>query len=620
MRLIHVPTGELEEFLGSNIPRYAILSHTWGDDEVSFRDYDTARLSRDHSAGMKKIEGCCALARKANIDYAWVDTCCIDKSSSAELSEAINSMYRWYGAAEICYTYMFDMYRETKAPAEDTASDWVDRHNALFTRCKWFTRGWTLQELLAPAKVEFYDANWLYIGDKCSMAALISKRTGIDAARLANTGLGIHGASIAQRMSWAAHRKTTRIEDMAYCLLGILDVNMPLLYGEAEKAFQRLQHEIIRQPSHGLLDESIFAWKDDRYWTSGMLAESPSNFARSGNIVPVKAAPFDRPTYSMTSEGLQIWLVSLDDMSDAEPFDIPLRCRDTCDPSKDNLVALQMRRLAKGLGISRAIRMQPFELRKVDSSELLSKQRGGKREQPSNTATFYVKDVRYFRFQHVGPSIPIKRPLFIYLRGSIEPKHISNVDLGSSQDAAFWIAGFTYGKADSMYEATPRGLYVFWSHSRHELDVYFQTPHDRRWQIKFYRPDQGQTGGLQPSQVQVGATLVTEYFPNQILVLALSEISYSKGSFRIDVQIVDSFWNEGAHHLETLCNVLPDDVHACEYSIYNQMRDRESGASAPFNSSPSKIIYGVDDSMHSSLHDKSEAKNTNASETRIENH
>ncbi|KAI1203314.1 heterokaryon incompatibility protein-domain-containing protein [Nemania serpens] len=252
MRLLNTTAGH-------DVQPYAILSHTWGEDEVSFQDMKSADAAE--KKGYQKVKNCCALAKANGYGYVWVDTCCIDKTSSAELSEAINSMYRWYQEADVCYAYLADV------PSISRLSE-----------SRWFTRGWTLQELIAPSTVIFFNNEWQDIGDKVGLQADISRITGIPSNFLLGDSLGY--ASVAQRMSWAANRKTTRIEDMAYCLLGIFDIYMPMLYGEGEKAFIRLQEEIMKS----IGDHSLFAWRSTEYH-GGILASSPAAFANSGNIV-----------------------------------------------------------------------------------------------------------------------------------------------------------------------------------------------------------------------------------------------------------------------------------------------------------------------------------------------
>ncbi|PMD16890.1 hypothetical protein NA56DRAFT_730642, partial [Hyaloscypha hepaticicola] len=180
--------------------------------------------------GWSKVTGCCAQAALDGWEYVWIDSCCIDKTSSAELSEAINSMFRWYKKAEVCYAYLSDV---------SSASDDPRNFPSQFSQSKWFTRGWTLQELLAPHYVDFFDQTWTWIGSKGSLNAVISQITGI--ADL----VCYKEASVAQKMSWASYRETTRIEDLSYCLLGLFGVHMPPLYGEGENAFMRLQREIM---------------------------------------------------------------------------------------------------------------------------------------------------------------------------------------------------------------------------------------------------------------------------------------------------------------------------------------------------------------------------------------
>lgn len=298
MRLINVDTLELEFFEEDSAPKYAILSHTWGDEETSLQEWtnqkkikkyraergenvDDALLellglsSAENRSGFRKIINFCEQVKKTPMRYAWTDTCCIDKSSSAELSEAINSMYRWYEKSEACFVYLSDV------PPGD---DYEGEHSA-FRRSRWFTRGWTLQELLAPRDIHFMDSNWntLFSYSRFenvypdhSVMRLIEDVTGISIGFLLKER-DSPKPTVAQKMAWAANRQTTRLEDRAYSLLGLFGVNMPLLYGEGSKAFSRLQQEILNQ----LEDRSLLCWGfslplvDDR---GGLFAPSPDNF------------------------------------------------------------------------------------------------------------------------------------------------------------------------------------------------------------------------------------------------------------------------------------------------------------------------------------------------------
>ena len=194
-----------------------------------------------------KIRDACAIARTAGYRYIWIDSCCIDKSSSSELSEAINSMYHWYGRSAMCYAYLADV-----PPGEDPRAA-----RSSFRRSRWYTRGWTLQELIAPGQVLFLSSDWNVIGSKHTLSDVIEEITGIaDEALLHMKPLD--DFSVAQRLSWAAARKTTRVEDRAYSLLGVFSINMPILYGEGDLAFRRLQEEILRR----IPDQSLFAWEE----------------------------------------------------------------------------------------------------------------------------------------------------------------------------------------------------------------------------------------------------------------------------------------------------------------------------------------------------------------------
>ncbi|KAH7276208.1 putative ankyrin repeat-containing protein [Fusarium solani] len=282
MRLLNTEPVELKYF-ADNAPQYAILSHTWDEEEVTFQDMEQGRAK--DKKGYTKIKNCCSVARDNGYNYVWIDTCCIDKTSSAELTEAINSMYRYYREAEVCYSFLSDI---------STASD--------FSQSRWFTRGWTLQELIAPTHMIFFNREWQYLGTKASLGDKISERTGVPQAILSGAE-SLESASVAQRMSWAASRKTTRLEDRAYSLMGIFDINMPLLYGEGHKAFVRLQEEILRVSD----DHSIFAWRHtDTRSDGGLLAETPDAFKDSKNIISWNPfTPYNSP-FTVTNKGVHL--------------------------------------------------------------------------------------------------------------------------------------------------------------------------------------------------------------------------------------------------------------------------------------------------------------------------
>ena len=292
MRLVNTHTLQFEEFEGQNIPSYAILSHRWEKEEALFKDVECGTAVT--KKGWQKITKCCEQARKDGLSYAWVDTCCIDKSSSAELTEAINSMFRWYQHSKICYVYLCDVHlnnliwqewkswkfefdkwsklaEQTRKTLSNLKLPMLSRDFvAQFCSSAWFTRGWTLQELLASENMIFLGCDWQLLGTKDFLCAAISHRTCIPASILIHE-TALDSVTIAERMSWAAKRDTTRIEDRAYSLMGIFGFNMAMLYGEGEAAFIRLQEEILKRSN----DQSILLWSANEL---GVLAKSPAAF------------------------------------------------------------------------------------------------------------------------------------------------------------------------------------------------------------------------------------------------------------------------------------------------------------------------------------------------------
>jgi hypothetical protein len=237
MRLLQYKNGSdfrLTEFFESDIPKYAILSHRWEAEEVTFEDLQNGTGTK--KAGYEKIRFCGEQARRDGLEYFWVDTCCIDKSSSAELSQAINSMFRWYYKSAKCYAYLLDV---SKTTVSTDSLAW----ELAFRNSNWFTRGWTLQELIAPKLVEFFSKEGKLLGDKSTLEQQVCEITGIPAKAL--RGSPLCDFSIAERMSWAGRRETTCEEDHAYSLLGIFDISIPVIYGEGkDKAMRRLREDI----------------------------------------------------------------------------------------------------------------------------------------------------------------------------------------------------------------------------------------------------------------------------------------------------------------------------------------------------------------------------------------
>ncbi|KAF2166075.1 hypothetical protein M409DRAFT_66959 [Zasmidium cellare ATCC 36951] len=280
MRLINIRTLELKSYSDDAILRYITLSHRWlrDEDEVTFEEN-----------------------QKDAVEWVWVDTCCIDKRSSSELSESINSIARWYQDARLCVAYLADVPKG--AP------------QSKIWESEWFTRGWCLQELLFPENIVFCDAEWRILGRKKDAWIIkgLSRRTGVEEECLWDREEMLEQC-VAKKMSWASRRVTKRVEDLAYCLLGLFNIQMPLLYGEGMNAFARLQEEIVRQTD----DESVFAWtlpnRDMEDWTKralldskmipchSILAPHPRYFETCGRVH--LAGNMRRPPYRITNKGL----------------------------------------------------------------------------------------------------------------------------------------------------------------------------------------------------------------------------------------------------------------------------------------------------------------------------
>lgn len=232
---------ELVTFSADNLPPYAILSHTWVDGEELTYEELVAGTGKD-KAGYTKICFCGEKAAQDDLQYFWVDTCCIDKRNNNELTKAINSMFRWYHNAAKCYVYLSDVSTPRNPDVQSQCSTW----ETAFQKSRWFTRGWTLQELIAPKAVEFFSSHSELLGNKESLEQQIHAITKIPIEAL--QGQSLDDFSVEERISWAAGRRTKEEEDEAYCLLGIFGVSMPLVYGEGNtKAFRRLLQEVAEK-------------------------------------------------------------------------------------------------------------------------------------------------------------------------------------------------------------------------------------------------------------------------------------------------------------------------------------------------------------------------------------
>jgi hypothetical protein len=333
MRLLEAQTLKMKEFVSSTRPRYAILSHTWGEEEVTFHDMQDDVSVAQHKKGYIKIQKLCEKVLKSGLEWAWIDTCCIDKTSSAELSEAINSMFAWYRDSFVCYAFLEDVPPMAPYLAPEK-----------FNNARWFRRGWCLQELLAPTDVEFLASDWSDIGTRTSLRGQVESVTGIPEDLLLGYG-SLSDYSGAEKLSWASSRQTAREEDEAYCLLGIFDINMyanlilhrrdkpsckevtadskdrPVLYGEGRRAFLRLQEHILIRDA----DLSLLLWnkeaKNTVCYDVPALAVSPAQFPRdtafsSGNIGygrlsrAVSTENFNGEPPQITSRGIKVHVLA----------------------------------------------------------------------------------------------------------------------------------------------------------------------------------------------------------------------------------------------------------------------------------------------------------------------
>jgi hypothetical protein len=328
MRLLNTTTGELEEFFESNRPPYAILSHTWGSDEVTFKQLQEPNIR--HRAGYRKVRHTLAQALKDGLTHVWIDTCCIDKSSSAELTEAINSMFAWYRDATVCYAFL-----------EDVES--LDE--GILEASRWFKRSWTLQELIAPRKLLFFGRDFACLAKRSDLSERIEAITSIPSLVITGSS-SPRTYSVAQRMSWASNRRATRREDVAYSLMGIFAVNMPLLYGEGERAFVRLQKEIWLSEE----DQTLFAWAGlDKYeayaeikYNRDCFATSPLQFRHAASIVPLSTRVKTEPSV-LTSRGVRLQAPLIQSLVYSNSYLAVLACQDTTKLGKRLGIALHSR-------------------------------------------------------------------------------------------------------------------------------------------------------------------------------------------------------------------------------------------------------------------------------------
>lgn len=218
----------IDNYHGRSAPFYAILSHTWGpeDEEVTYEDIQSSTSSGlVKKLGYEKLNFTRSKAAEDGLIYYWIDTCCIKKSDSTELQRSLNSMFYWYQQAARCYVWLADV------SSHDYVSERLPWKTA-FSKSKWFRRGWTLQELIAPKSLMFYSKEGRLLGDKESLADTLAAVTGVPTTAL--LGADLSRFSKQTRLSWADRRLTKVPEDAAYSLIGIFGVTLPMLYADGD--------------------------------------------------------------------------------------------------------------------------------------------------------------------------------------------------------------------------------------------------------------------------------------------------------------------------------------------------------------------------------------------------
>ncbi|KAE8154094.1 hypothetical protein BDV25DRAFT_136240 [Aspergillus avenaceus] len=384
MRLINTTTHVLQDPFYGEIPDYAILSHRWRQDaslEVTFEEMESKTeeeiktVSTKEEERYSKIINCCKQASLVGLEHVWVDTCCIKKSSTAELTDALVSMWQWYRKAQVCYVYLADVPSGEDPCAADSR----------FRKSDWFKRGWTLQELIAPLHVVFFDESWKIIGTKASLQQVVSEITHIPTRVLLMNAPG--NISVAERMYWASGRKTARVEDEAYCLMGLFGVSMPMVYGEGKRAFERLQLEILKISD----DQSLFAWGSADPKNAGVLASSPAEFRNFRDISYVEDE-FHQP-YSMTNKGLHITLPFVTRANEADDGN------NTDHHDKVYIAVLSCRRKGRKLGIFLQKKVQGTSVRyiRVSNRQLLEMVN----DDPLQNREIYIRAMDHSKFQAV---------------------------------------------------------------------------------------------------------------------------------------------------------------------------------------------------------------------------
>ncbi|CEJ93232.1 hypothetical protein VHEMI08840 [[Torrubiella] hemipterigena] len=297
MKLLQIQTSRIIEILPPNIPKYAILSHTW---DVVTKLPPPAAIqwavdvqSKKYLALLPKIIEASRLALEQGIDYLWTDWLCIDSSSSASLEKAVNGALSLLQQCALCIVHLDDLEKDS-----------FDEEG--LAQCRYWTRSWTLQELIIPQNVQFYDASWKLCGEKhdADVSTIVSTVTGIPVPVLVEPD-ALWDTALAVRMSWAARRTCRREEDIAYSLLALAGVTLQVRYGEGSEAtFLRFQEEVLRNTR----DTSLLAWRSSvGDLPRGLLARSPLEFQHFQSTPANDSRPWEFDgAMCFNSRGIQI--------------------------------------------------------------------------------------------------------------------------------------------------------------------------------------------------------------------------------------------------------------------------------------------------------------------------
>lgn len=289
MLLLHTASLELCEF-GSDAPPYGTFSARWEDDTLGHEDLPSPQTAHQRPA-FQALQRACSECQNHGLQWLWNDAVCINRRSIDALSKTLNSLAEIYRKSRLCIVYLHDLF--------DTEASHFDVERGL-SSCSWIKHVWMLPQLIFSTVLQFYDAQWMHIGSKRQLSAELSRITAIEEGVLDGSE-SLEDYPNCVKMSWAAGLSAEAIEDVAYSLLAVFNVNMTIRYGEGMESFLRLQEEILKNTD----DYSLLAWQpipNQSY--RGLLAHSPLEYSHFKN--KSKESPSLRGQLKIQSDGLYI--------------------------------------------------------------------------------------------------------------------------------------------------------------------------------------------------------------------------------------------------------------------------------------------------------------------------